>query len=233
MRVTCQWGTAALRDAHGAGAAIVIVDVLSFSTAVDIAVGRDATIYPYSGDYDGLRAFASSVGAVAAGRRGEGTYSLSPASYLDIAAGTSVAVRSVNGGALSDRAAAPLVLTGCLRNARAVAAAVGEAEHVALIPAGERWKDGTLRPCIEDWLGAGAIARRLPGARSAEAELAARSFESALPDILALLRESHSGRELADMGFGTDVELAAAMEVSDVAPVLRDGAYVRARPSQG
>jgi 2-phosphosulfolactate phosphatase len=203
----------------------VIVDTLSFSTAVDIAVGRGAAIYPYSGDYDGLEAFATSVDAVAAGRRGEGGYSLSPASYLDAAPGERVALRSVNGGLLSERAEAPLVLTGCLRNARAVAEAAGRAERVALIPAGERWEDGTLRPCIEDWLGAGAIVRRLSGERSVEAELAARSFESALADIRAFLADSRSGRELAEAGFEPDVALAAEVDISDAAPVLSGGAY--------
>lgn len=32
---------------------------------------------------------------------------------------------------------------------------------VAVIPAGERWADGSLRPAIEDLLGAGAFIREL------------------------------------------------------------------------
>jgi 2-phosphosulfolactate phosphatase len=231
--VTCEWGIAGLRGARAAGATIVIVDVLSFSTAVDVAVGRGAAIHPYSGARQGLREFAISVGAVAAGRRGDGGYSLSPASYLDVPAGTRVALRSVNGGALSEAATGPLVYTGCLRNARAVAEALGNARHVALIPAGERREDGTLRPSIEDWLGAGAVASHLRGERCAEAELAARSFESARADIRALLAGSRSGRELVDAGFETDIELAAEVDVSDVAPLLRDSAYVNARTPGG
>ena len=218
-----------LLGARGAGAAIVIVDVLSFSTAVDVAVGRGAAIHPYSGGHEGLRKFAASLGAVAAGRRREGGYSLSPASYLDVAKGTHVALRSVNGGALSESASSELAYAGCLRNASALAAALAGAGCVALIPAGERWDDGTLRPCIEDWLGAGAIASRLSGERSAEADLAARSFESARPDLRDLLVGSRSGRELVEAGFELDVEIAAEVDASGAVPLLRDGVYASAR----
>ena len=48
------------------------------------------------------------------------------------------------------------MIAGGLRNAAAVAAAAARAgDVVGVIAAGERWPDGSLRPAIEDLLGAG------------------------------------------------------------------------------
>ena len=56
--------------------AVVIVDVLSFSTAVDIAVGNWASVYPYQFHGDSAEAYARTLGAVCAeSQRGSG-YSL-------------------------------------------------------------------------------------------------------------------------------------------------------------
>ncbi|MGH3887209.1 MAG: 2-phosphosulfolactate phosphatase, partial [Pseudonocardiaceae bacterium] len=95
-----------------------------------------------------------------------------------------------------------------------------------LVPAGERWElpGEPMRLALEDAVGAGAIAGVLPGAFSPEAELAAAGFGAArsrgLPSVLAA---SASGRELASDGFAVDVTLAAAHDVSEVAPRLRAG----------
>lgn len=228
MRVRCEWGSHRLRDTGWRPDAVVIIDVLSFSTTVDIAVSRDAMVYPYSGAPEGLNAAAAALGAEAGGRRGEARYSLSPASFLDADAGARVVIHSINGARLSEEARAPVVIAGCLRNARAVAELLHRMSSVLLIAAGEQWPDGSLRPGIEDWLGAGAIACHLQGEMSAEAWLAARSFEASGSDLDRLLHTCASGRELIDAGFSLDVELASELDASRAVPVLEKGRYARA-----
>ena len=133
---------------------------------------------------------------------------------------------SPNGSTLSVLASERTTLAGCLRNARAVARkAVGLGDRITVIAGGERWPDGSLRPAMEDWLGAGAVIAHLQGKRSPEAELAARSFKSALPDLDALLRGCISGQEILAKGRLRDVELAAQLNVSETAAMLVDGAY--------
>jgi 2-phosphosulfolactate phosphatase len=120
------------------------------------------------------------------------------------------------------------VLAGCLRNARAVARKAVEIAcglSVAVIPAGERWSDGSLRPAIEDLIGAGAIIEELGLPCSPEAEIARQAFRGALPAMAELLHGCISGRELIDRGYRQDVEAAIRLNVSTTAPLLIDGAY--------
>src|SRR5205807_2372643 len=105
---------------------------------------------------------------------------------------------SPNGSAISAAAHSVPVLAGCLRNARAVAKKaihVAQGGSIAVIPAGERWPDGSLRPAIEDLIGAGAIVDELGLPCSPEAEIARQAFRSARPFLASLLRECVSGRE--------------------------------------
>jgi 2-phosphosulfolactate phosphatase len=209
---------------------LVIVDVLSFSTAVDVAVSRGAAVYPFPYGDAAAEQAAEAVGAVLAHprRAAGGQFSLSPESLLKLSFGAKLMLPSPNGSRLSLACGTARVLTGCLRNAAAVARAAralaGDGT-VAVIPAGERWPDGSLRPAIEDLLGAGAIVHHLDLPCSPEARIARDAYLSSDEDLPALVRSSVSGHELVDGGFPGDVELAVAREVSATAPLLVDGAY--------
>lgn len=228
--IRCEWGAAGIEQLAPHSDAIIIVDVLSFSTCVDIAVSRGAVVYPYRWRDERAYDYAKSLGAlVAAGRRTASGYSLSPASLLDIPAGTPLVLPSPNGATLSLATGAVPTFAGCLRNARAVAHAAQQVgARIGVIPAGERWPDGSLRPALEDLIGAGAIIHHLAGTRSPETAAAEAVFLRFRDNLAGCLRQCSSGKELLDRGFEPDVELAAALNQSDCAPILADGAYRRA-----
>jgi 2-phosphosulfolactate phosphatase len=220
----CEWGI--IGHDHLASADVtIIVDVLSFSTCVDVAVSRGAAIIPYAWEDVSARAFTVERGAELAGRRDTSRYSLSPFSFLDAPAGLRCVLPSPNGAALAVRAASTSakVFAGCLRNAAAVARA---AAHSTSVRPGERWPDGSLRPAIEDWLGAGAILCHLPGTKSPEAIAAITAFERAGQILTDVIAQAGSGRELIERGFVRDVELAAALDVSRQVPRYDGTAFV-------
>lgn len=226
--VRVEWGQEGAALLGLTCAVVVIVDVLSFCTTVDVALGRGATVMPLTGRNEQA---AAARGAVPAGERRGTDWSLSPSSLLALPAGICLALPSPNGATLCVAAArqGATVLAGCLRNAAAVART---AQHLAaggpigVVPAGERWAlpGAPLRPALEDVLGAGAITAVLAGAFSPEAELAAQQFTAARRrGLRGVLAASASGRELVTDGFGADVALAAQSDVGDTAPRLRDG----------
>jgi 2-phosphosulfolactate phosphatase len=236
--VRFDWGPNGLRALAPVAAVVVVVDVLSFTTSVSIAVGRGAEVLPYRWQDERAPAFAEEHGAVLAARRtGEGgvPWSLSPSTLVDLPAGTRLVLPSPNGSALSFAArdaGATAVLAGCLRNAGAVAAAatrLAGGGPIVVLAAGERWRGqtGSLRPGFEDLVGAGAIANALPGAlvRSPEAAAAEAAFAS-VADLAEVLHACAGGRELTHQGRPQDVDLAAALDVESTAPLLAEAAYL-------
>lgn len=230
-----EWGADGLVAVADGVTAVVVVDVLRFTSAVSVAVGRGAVVLPYvwaSGD--AARAYAARHDAELAGRRERGGWSLSPTDLAELPAGTRLVLPSPNGSALAfgaqDDVPEALVLAGCLRNASAVAAVAGARPGpVAVVAAGERWRGhlGPLRPSVEDLIGAGAVLRALvdvAGRRidsaSPEARAAIAAFDAVSGDLGACLTGSASGRELIEIGFGDDVERSAVLDAEDVAPVL-------------
>jgi 2-phosphosulfolactate phosphatase len=221
--VRLEWGREGAALLAAECAVVIVVDVLSFTTAVDVAVGRGAAVLPLR---SAERDQPLPPDVIRAGpRRGPGP-SLSPASLVGLPAGTRLGLPSPNGATLCAAVAATgaVLLAGCLRNASAVAAAArAVGGPVGIVPAGERWPDDTMRVAVEDAIGAGAIAAALPG-RSPEAELAAAQFVATRDrGVGEVLAATSSGRELHAEGFTADVELAAALDVSTAVPRLRDG----------
>jgi len=225
----CEWGLLGLRAVQASADAVVVVDVLSFSTAVDVAVSRGAVVYPYRWKDDSARRFAMSKRALLAGSRKEPGFSLSPSSLLAISAGTALVLPSPNGSALSLDVDRLPTFTACLRNARQVArCAASRGRRIAVIAAGERWEDGSIRPCVEDLAGAGAVLSQLPGTRSPEAEVAISAFLAARARLWETLSRCSSGRELVEAGFANDVALAAEYGVSSAVPMMVEGRFEHA-----
>jgi 2-phosphosulfolactate phosphatase len=225
--IRCEWGEQGIRHLAPISDAVIVVDVLSFSTAVVVAVGRGAVVYPYEKRDGSEVQYTSSLGAELSGPRGGGQYSLSPASLMNIPVGTRLVLTSPNGSAQTLLTGEVPTVAGCLRNAKAVAtAAMSCGKRIAVIPAGERWKaDGSLRPAIEDWIGAGAIISHLQGKLSPEARAAVAAYRDAKGSFETLLQQCSSGKELAAMGYRCDIDMAAVENADAVAPRLENGAY--------
>jgi 2-phosphosulfolactate phosphatase len=225
--IRCEWGAKGIEALREETDVFIIVDVLSFTTCVDVVTGRGAFVYPCTWNDFRSREFAQEIGGVLAGSSRQPGLSLSPASLADIPAGTRLVLPSPNGSTLSLLTGDTPTLAGCLRNAHAVAQAAQRlGKRISLIPGGERWKDDlSLRPAIEDWLGAGAILSYLNGDFSPEAELARTSFLHAKDKLDWYLRASTSGQELQERGRGEDLRLAGMLNASECAPLLRDKAY--------
>jgi 2-phosphosulfolactate phosphatase len=209
----------------------IVVDVFSFTTCVDVATSRGAAIIPYAWNDATAVEFAKSHSAELAGKRRQTKYSLAPESYLEVPAGFRCVLPSPNGAQITLAAArtSPALLAGSLRNAKAVAdAAARLGQTFNLIPAGERWPDGSLRPALEDWLGAGAILRSLPGRRSPEAESAVALFERHREQLIEILDECASGRELRERGHTRDKFIAGQLDVSSSVARFDGVAFVAA-----
>lgn len=232
-RCHLDWGRDGTHRAVERGDMLVIVDVLSFSTAVVTAVHHGGVIYPCSQDEDAA-AFKQRIGGeVAVHRRDvpqKGRFSLSPLTYEHIEPGTKVVLASPNGATCSRYARQVLYLfAGALVNAQAVASAVSQvlekhALNVTVIACGERWKttleDGELRFAVEDYLGAGAILSYLQQEKSLEASVCEGAFLYIQDKLEQVLWECESGRELREKGFGVDVQHAAQLNVYDSVPVM-------------
>jgi 2-phosphosulfolactate phosphatase len=233
------WGPDGLRDLAPRCDAVVIVDILRFTSAVDVAVARGALVYPYRW-HDGTEgAYADELGAVLAVKGldvgDEHRWSLSPVGLAGIPAGTKLVLPSPNGAALAfgaREAGATMVLAGCLRNAPAVGDWLAESGgSIGVLASGERWNGATgpLRPALEDWLGAGAIVAAADPAgqtSSPDALAAAGSFRAVHERLGWALAESTSGQELTARGWDADVRAAAEHGVSACVPLLDDACFV-------
>ncbi len=220
-----EWGYEGVEQVGSGSSIIVIVDVLSFSTCVDVVIGREGIVYPYRVKDDTASRFAEQKGALLAGSRGE-RISLSPAALQTIPLNSRIVLPSPNGSTCTVLAKEhkASVIAGCLRNASAVASFVrAHKGTVTIIACGERWPSGALRPAIEDIIAAGAILHELgEHILSPEAQMAVAAYTSARNDLTHLLLQSSSGQELIHRGYPEDVHVAALHNVSENVPVLND-----------
>lgn len=223
----CEWGEWGVAKLAPISDVAIIVDVLSFSTCVEIATNNKAIVFPYPWRDRSAAEYAKSVQAELASSDRQAGYSLSPASLVNIPAGTRLVLPSPNGSKLTLQTGRTPTLAGCLRNCGAIARnAQTYGAKIAVIPAGERWEDGSLRPAWEDLIGAGAILSYLSGKLSPEAEAAVAVFQKWRDSLGDALKQCSSGKELIARGFTKDVEIAAALNVSNCVPVFENGAYI-------
>jgi 2-phosphosulfolactate phosphatase len=232
------------------------VDVLSFTTTVSVALDQGAVVFPYPWQDESAQEFARRHGAVLAVGRNEAAFaggvtrqarggarpvSLSPVSMRAAPGLDRIVLPSPNGSALAAALARSgcQIIAACLRNRAAVAAWVADqpcdphrAPVIAVIAAGERWPDGTLRPAIEDLWGAGAVIAALEGvgmtSRSPEASAAAAAWHLIAEAPANALVSCTSGVELVDAGFGADVAIAAELDASPCVPFLVEGRFADA-----
>ncbi|MFN8439387.1 MAG: 2-phosphosulfolactate phosphatase [Caldilineaceae bacterium] len=228
FEVRCEWGIQGVLQLAPISDAIIIVDVFSFSTCVEIATARGATVFPYNGKREELEDFAKAREAQVAGfGLGVSGYSLSPHSLLTIPNGYRLVLPSLNGSTLSLATGETPTFAGCLRNYQAVAqAAQRYGKCISVIPAGERWRDdGSLRPAYEDWIGAGAILSELSGNLSPESRAARAAFLDAQSELDQILRSCASAKEHIEAGLEQNVGLVGAANISGCVPFLHEGAY--------
>ncbi len=227
-----------MQNAAARGDVVVVVDVLSFSTAVVAATEHGALVYPARSTEEGAAIAALHGAELAVNRRdtpARGRFSLSPLTLTAAKPGTRIVLPSPNGATCSRLGSmAPWLLVGALRNAAAVADAVERIRRardlaVTVVACGERWPDAMedegMRVALEDLLGAGAILAGIDGDRSPEARAAVAAFAGLRADLAAVLEESGSGCELREVGFGEDVRYSAEFDASPAVPVLCDGAF--------
>jgi 2-phosphosulfolactate phosphatase len=223
------------------GDVAVVVDVLSFTTTLCVAVELGIAVHPYPWAAEDAASYAAERDAVlAAGRReglGAGAVSLSPVSFDGVSGIERVVLPSPNGSAISlGLAGAGVTVVGaCLRNAVAVGRWLRDRPgRVSVVAGGERWPDGSLRPAVEDLWGAGAVLAELgPDGASPEATTASAAFDAVRDGLAQALAACASGRELVSAGFAGDVAIAAAYDVSGVVPMLVGDAFVDAAGQDG
>jgi 2-phosphosulfolactate phosphatase len=237
--VRLEWGPVGAAHLARPRSALVVIDVLCFTTCVSVAVGRGTAVRPAPWRDGRAAHLATRLGAaLAVGREdvtSEQPYSLSPAHLLAAPPTPLLVLPSPNGSTIAAAATTGTVVAACLRNASAVAdwlvtEGYGTPERpVVVVPAGERWPDGSLRPSLEDLLGAAAVVSalvaRVPGPLSPEAAAVPPVLE-AVTDLLATLRECGSGRELVQRGWAQDVDVAAERDADRAVPVLVGGAFI-------
>jgi 2-phosphosulfolactate phosphatase len=240
---TCrvEWGRRGAREAANRGDIVIVIDVLSFSSTVVSALNYGALIYPFPPNLNG-KDYALKINAEYILGRAEaakvGKPTLSPVSFNEEHTNKKYVLTSLNGAFCTWIASkVPALLIGSLLNASSVAAAANQLSlhnnaNITVIPCGELWSNGveeedSLRPAIEDYLGAGAILSYLEGEKSPEAEVCSGAFLYSKTNLERLIWDCGSGRELRERGFEADVKHCSQLNAYQTVPVLRNNHFVR------
>lgn len=192
------WGSTGAETISAGCHVAVVVDVLSFTTTLTVAADRGVTVYPYPWRDDRAAQFADDHDATLSVGRSQasaGQVSLSPRSVRTAPSLQRLVLPSPNGSTiccLLTRTTCDVIAVS-LRNRLAAAEWLlarrvqNPTLRVAVIAAGERWPDQSLRPAVEDFWGAGALIESLRTAGwpniSPEAHTAAAAFLAVADDL--------------------------------------------------
>lgn len=226
---------ALLEPADLAGAIAVVIDVLRATTTIAYALAAGAARVIPCLEVDEAQQVAAGLSngnALLGGERGGvkiAGFDLgnSPAEYTPRRVGGKTVVFTTTNGtrALQRSSAARRVVTGSFANLNAVVHWLSKQLYpVHIVCAGTEG-----RITLEDVLCAGAIACGLTQATGEldlsddGTALAVNLFETRATDydrFLETLRDSRGGRHLIDLGFESDVDLAARWDVTPVVPEI-------------
>ena len=243
FRARFDWGLTGARTLAPEVAIVAVFDVLSFTTALTVALDNGIEVFPFRWRDERAEAFAQQHDATLAVGRSTaktGQVSLSPPTIRAATGVRRLVLPSPNGSTISHDVAelGATVIGVSLRNVDAAAdwtvrkLADDPGASVAAIAAGERWPDGELRPAVEDLWGAGAylaaLADRGFGPLSPEAHATAAAYTAVADDFPARLRACVGGRELTEWDYASDVEVATEINASTVVPVLTGESFTNA-----
>ncbi|KAF0961786.1 2-phosphosulfolactate phosphatase [Rhodococcus sp. T7] len=233
------WGLPGAKAVGAAADVAVVVDVLSFTTTLTVAVDAGIAVLPYRWNDDSAERYAresDATLAVGRSRASNEQISLSPNTIRCTTAPRRLVLPSPNGSSICFElgTGAGVCVGASLRNATAVAGWI--ARHctptsvVSVIAAGEKWPSGELRPAIEDLWGAGAVMYALTATgwdaeASPEALMAIAAWRAVADTLPQSLAASASGRELRAAGYPEDVAIAAEVDRSTAVPVLEDRVF--------
>jgi 2-phosphosulfolactate phosphatase len=219
------------------GRVLIVVDQIRASTTITTALDLDCADLILAGDVATARDLARRTGSLLAGEQHahrppgfDFDNSPSDLSTADIQ-GRSLVLCTTNGTAVLGRLlAADHVLVGCLRNARAVAAAAvrlaqagGPGGEVQVVCAGS-----VGRFTIEDAVASGVIVGRIAERWRAEggeidltdAAQAAVRIRASYPDLRVAMDDSEGGATLRAVGQPQDIDFCAEEDASDTVPSL-------------
>jgi len=226
------------------GRVLIVIDQIRASTTITTVLDLGCTDLFLAGDVRAARRLGRLTGSLIAGerlaRKPPGfDFDNSPSELARAGlGGRSLVLSTTNGTAVLRRfRAADAVLVGCLRNARAVAAAAvglarasGPDGSVQVVCAGRLG-----RFVIEDAVAAGVIVGRIAEglgndgepAVLTDAAAAAVRLRASFPDLLAAMAQSDGGATLREIGQPDDIAFCAEEDASSTVPRLVAGDPMR------
>ena len=216
------------------GAAVAVIDILRATTVHTTLLARGAeAVYPVAEWRDAHRLRDALPGSRLIGEVGSlpgpgAEFGNSPTEFasLDVTGWTAIHVTGNGTRALAAAAHAPFVISACLRNLSACAAALLSTERgapIAIVCSGDH--HGTTAS-LEDTVAAGAYVEALTRQRPTlslgnGAIIALTLWQACKSAPLAALRESPHGRDLIELGFEADLSYASESDVETVVPMLK------------